>query len=623
MTSALAPRASGGARRIAVIARARVWWIVWLVLAASLYVWTASSSGTPITFNGQPGYYAMLADGFENGNLYLPLKPAPELLSLPDPFDPVANAPYRLHDASLYKGRYYLFYGPVPALLAYLPWDLIPGVGPLPDNLAAAAFSFAGLIFSMLLLLFLVRRFLPETPGWMVGAGVVALTFCNLVPFILRRPLIYEVALAAGYCFAAAGVWLTLSGSLAETVSRRRIALGSLCLGLAIGCRPNLGLMGAALLLALVVLVRSGVSRPRALLVAFGPIVACGLLLIAYNAARFGSPTEFGVSYQLAGADMRTRDTLSLTYLVPGLFYYLVAPARHDLVFPFFHISPPPDYPGTLPVVYDALEPVGGLFANVPIALLGLLALALPLHKRLGMPPVLGRVLAGGVSVALLMVGFVAILFWGATERYEVDVAWWMVIVGLLFWFALTARAASHQRLRSAIQVAGVLVLGWSVLFAFAISLKGYYDNLRAGNPGAYRALAATAGPLQTAAAKVAGKPLMLEVTGVPLEGRGPGQRYLSSATFSIAQPGTVELVSGGRGDATLVATVASSAPGWKLRVVDADGRARQFAADGGTQRMPVGLEGGLDTLRLTPVPPGPGAPPAAVHVADLRVVRP
>src|SRR5829696_3147634 len=61
-------------------------------------------------------YYDWLARGFLQGQLHLPLAPSPELLALPDPYDPRQNANYRLHDVSLYNGRYYLYWGPLPAL---------------------------------------------------------------------------------------------------------------------------------------------------------------------------------------------------------------------------------------------------------------------------------------------------------------------------------------------------------------------------------------------------------------------------------------------------------------------------------------------------------------------------
>src|SRR4051794_28481271 len=40
-------------------------------------------------------YYSRQADAFLKGQTHLILQPRPELLSLPDPYDPVANRPFR------------------------------------------------------------------------------------------------------------------------------------------------------------------------------------------------------------------------------------------------------------------------------------------------------------------------------------------------------------------------------------------------------------------------------------------------------------------------------------------------------------------------------------------------
>ena len=52
--------------------------------------------------------YAQLTS-FPGRHYSLPVEPDPHLLALPNPYRP--NAPYRLHDASLYKGKYYLDFG--------------------------------------------------------------------------------------------------------------------------------------------------------------------------------------------------------------------------------------------------------------------------------------------------------------------------------------------------------------------------------------------------------------------------------------------------------------------------------------------------------------------------------
>ena len=593
------------------------WWLP-LALAAGIYFWTATSGGNGAPLAGEKtDYYNLLADGFEHGHLYLPVKPDPRLLALPDPYDPAQNAPYRLHDASLYKDHYYLYFGPVPALLAFLPWRLLPLGGDLPGNLAAALFGLIGLAFTLLLLRYSVRRWLPETPPWMVATAAVALTVSNLVPFVLRRPLFYEQAITAGYAFSAAAAWLLITGLWGEPRSLRRIGLASLCIGLAVGCRPNLGVLAAALLVAVVLLWRDGVGRVRTLVVALGPFGLCVLALMAYNAARFGNPAELGQSYQLAGVDVRTKEAYKLAYLVPGLFFYLVAPARHDIVFPFFHITPSPHYPWSLPAGYDTTEAVGGVFANVPITILALGALILPWHRRIGLPNTLGRVLFGSVALMLVLIAFVSVLFWATTERYEVDTAWMLALAGLLVWIALTQRLRGRVRVRRLVLASGVALIAWGAAFSLAISLTGYYDNLKSGSPSTYRTLADLAGPLQTAAAVVAGKPLMLEVNNATLESRGPGERYISSATFlkGAQTPGPAEVIVVSPSDRTvrLKGGLQQSAPGTRLRIGGAAGGPQEVPVGSGVLDLRVRLRRGLNTLRFAPIPA------RDVRVTDLR----
>jgi hypothetical protein len=117
-----------------------------LVAVASFYLWTTTSSGNPIHFGeSKTDYYNLLGDAFLDGQLSLPVKPAKELLALPNPYDPAANAPYRLHDLSLYHDRYHLPWGPTPAVTLSRSdrWGVSPSVvyatpeGHLPGGIGA------------------------------------------------------------------------------------------------------------------------------------------------------------------------------------------------------------------------------------------------------------------------------------------------------------------------------------------------------------------------------------------------------------------------------------------------------------------------------------------------------
>ena len=450
----------------------------------------------------------------------------------------------------------------------------------------------------------------------MAATAAVTVALANTVPFMLRRPAIYEQAITAGYFFTAAATWLLVSGVYGERRSLRRIGLGSLCVGLATGCRPNLGIIVVALLSVLLVLWREGRPRLRTAAVVLGPFMACVALLGAYNIARFGNPSEFGQTYQLAGVEMRTLNLYSTAYLIPGLFFYLLAPARHELAFPFFHISPPPDFPGTLPARYEYTDSVSGLFTNVPITFLALVALAPPLSQALGLPKPLARVLAVGVGLALALAVFVSLLFPGSTERYKADFAWVVAIAAVLLWIALAMRV--RGRARRIVQIGGVALIVWGAAYSVAISFTGYYDTLKINSPDTYRALANLAGPLQTAAAMVVGKPLMLEINNASIEARGPGERYISSATLlkraNEPRPVEVIIVSPSSRTVRVLGDVQRTARGMRVQVGDA----RPFAVGRGVLDVRVRLESGLNTLRLTPLPVGRRA--GDVRIANLRL---
>src|SRR5262245_30462744 len=167
------------------------------VLAAvcAFYFWTTISNYHPYQF-GAPGYHNLLADAFLAGQLPLLVQPRPELLALEDRYDPRQNRRYRHHDLSLYRDKYYLYWGPVPALVLFAPYKAALGRY-LDQNLAVPLFCFGGLLWSGALLLLLTRTYVPETPWWMRLIAICALALSNVAPFLIRRPEVYEVAIAS------------------------------------------------------------------------------------------------------------------------------------------------------------------------------------------------------------------------------------------------------------------------------------------------------------------------------------------------------------------------------------------------------------------------------------------
>jgi hypothetical protein len=498
-----------------------------IVLAVGVfYFWTAATSPDP----GR-SYHSLLAESFEHGRTDLPVTPAPELLALPDPYDPAQNLPYRLHDASLYHGNYYLYFGPAPAALFFLPLRIV-GVE-ATDRWVDPALALGAFAASAALLLFLIARYLPRTPTVWRLVAVAGLGLGNMVPFMLRRPEVYETSIAAGLLFLMLAALLAVVGTLRERPSLPLIALGSLSLGLAVGSRANMVLAAPLLVWAWwrVLGPRAGWRWRRVARVAVaagGPFAACLLLLALYNVVRFGSPTELGVTYQLASqANAHEFDYFELGRLLPGAWFYVLQPPDIGLDFPFITLNP--EYPGTLPTGFF-VEPVAGVLVVAPLVAV---LLALPWLAR--NPDAKTRELAGFVGllaiISLLLPLPSLVGFGGATERYEVDFASFLIIGASLTWLWLADRGRRRRSPRWAVLGVGTAAILFCVTTNLAFSVVGYSDGLRVSQLATYARIERAFAWIPTLAATIRGEPVLLET--------GPREAILRTATVQIAAPGS------------------------------------------------------------------------------------
>ena len=121
-------------------------WAVTLVvlICAALYFWNANPSPAHWLNRTPQDFYGYQTAGFLSGHLHTSNPPHPALLALPNPYDPAANAPYRVHDMTLWKGKYYLYFGMTPAVLFFGPVHLLTGWYPT-EPLAVMVFAAFGL----------------------------------------------------------------------------------------------------------------------------------------------------------------------------------------------------------------------------------------------------------------------------------------------------------------------------------------------------------------------------------------------------------------------------------------------------------------------------------------------
>ncbi len=469
-------------------------------LCAAFFMWTAVSDGLDWHFGQrQTDYYNLLVDGFLDGHLSLKQDVPAALLQCADPYDPAKRpAGVALHDASLYQGKYYIYYGVVPTALLMLPFRLLTGVG-LP--VAAAVLLLVGLTYgtSLWLLAEWRRRFFPGCgPGMQFLLGL-AMGTASCFPLLLRRHSMYELPIASGaFCNLAALFFLTRA--LGET--RRRVAYLAACSlawGLAIGSRPTyilapLGLLVTAAILAREERATSGAQPRRAwqiMLAAVVPIAVVGCLLALYNYLRFGDPTEFGVRYILSGVHETQIEHFRLRYVPINIWGYFLSAGTWSRYFPFFT---PAALPAHLPYQYYAMDFPFGLLPQVPFV--GL-AVGLIFAARTGAAAASRRTLRRLVLVlawtAVAVTGIV-LCFYAATARYLGDIAPTLTLMAGLGTMALLERVrqtGSRVRLL-ATRVAVTALVAFSVC-CVAVASMLIYDRIRAFNPELQLRLARTA----------------------------------------------------------------------------------------------------------------------------------
>jgi hypothetical protein len=182
--------------------------------------------------------YNLQADGLLHGRLDLPVDIPQGFRELPDPFDSVANTPYRaegLHDLSYYDGKLYSYFGPTPTVLLFLPYRLLH-IGDLSMDLANLIFATTGYIVLLLAVLRLRRCYLPTLPDAADVLIAIALGLGVPLPFMLYLGRFYELAITAGFARLSAAFYFGIRAWQAR--DRRRwlfLSLAWTALAVAVG----------------------------------------------------------------------------------------------------------------------------------------------------------------------------------------------------------------------------------------------------------------------------------------------------------------------------------------------------------------------------------------------------
>ena len=445
---------------------------LWIAALAAFCVmpmdWCAFWNGRLINHHNQ---YEKCSTCFLQGRLDLDYpKDAHRLNALQNPYEPAqrkaAGVTFRW-DTTFFQGRYYMYFGVVPVVLVFVPYQAVTGRA-LKTWRATRLFTilFAFSVFS--LSRFWARRFCPRL-SWGLHLALASATVCIGVWYFADAPSLYCTPIAAGALFTVLFLRLLSAAAFSEHsrgVTDLLVFTGALCGALVFGCRPTMAMANLLFIpLALAFWRNRGPSFSfSALPFAVLPYLAVGIALMAYNAARFGNPLEFGQSYQLTWID-QTR------YLTEGK-PFTWATLWNDFNFAYFKL---PTFSAKIPWIS-----FGGLLVLFPLLLcpLELLRpsvrgflknnrLLLFAFLLLAVPPIITFLTERMSPIPL--------------ERYKTDFAFLLALLALLAIYARysTASDSSKPILRSAFSSLALLAIAVSCL----LFLVPHDRNISAEDP--------------------------------------------------------------------------------------------------------------------------------------------
>lgn len=472
--------------------KARLLSLAAAIVAVAALVWldkTNDDWSTSFSLTGKKtDYYNLLVHGLQKGHLYLDVTPDPALWS-PDPF--VQRRASFLLDASLFNHRYYIYFGVVPAVVLLLPYSCITG-SDLSQNVATLVFVLVGFLFSLRVYRRAERDHFPGIGPVLDALNVLLLAFATLAPVLVKCSGMYELAISSGYAFCAAAFYFLYRALRPGANAPGWVAAASLSLGLAVGCRPDY-ILSIPVLAAAAWWASSGAGGPRprgrramvgVLAAAVLPCALVGVLLGAYNYARFGSPLDFGFRYGLNSFKGSGHPLASASFIWPNLRWYYLTPPVFTPYFPYFF----PINASPLPPGYHSYEAIHGE------CVVGLLIVA----------AAIGSLLAArrGAPSARALRPFMLLLGWAAAaglafmaclgiraDRYMADFqAPLVLLVTLLAGTASSAPAPGPSLSllwRPAYAAAAMVAILFNVLIG--LEVFGNFENL---HPRAFRRLA-------------------------------------------------------------------------------------------------------------------------------------
>lgn len=421
--------------------------------------------------------YNHLADALISGSVKLDLPVSDILLNMDNPYDPAERALLNSEkhepiywDYAYYDGGYYCYFGVIPCLLTFLPFKLITGID-LRTDIATVIFAYFVITSSLFFLKKAQEAWFPKLSvgSFLTGAFCLIMS-CGILEQVFL-PRIYPIPMlsALGFTLLGLGLWLSARTQYRNegTWHLGQLILGSFCIALTLGCRPQFIL---SCLLAFPIFCneicdrqffsKDSVVRTLSMII---PFLIVAVPISCYNYVRFDSFTNFGAAYNLTGGDMTSYKFIPKKIAIQVL-EYLFLPFQTISSFPFISTINDSPLAAAHPSLLTA-EPfyAGFIFLTPTVLIIALLVFRK--NRKLLSNDMLYLIMSC-LSLSIVVI-VIASYVSGTNMRYFVDFGWLLLIPAVLVFWAMSSRQDCPSRALTALpylEVLSVTMYCWTFL---------------------------------------------------------------------------------------------------------------------------------------------------------------
>ena len=421
-----------------------------------------------IVYNADKQQYDRLGDALLQGHLHIDNGNIdPVLEKMENPYDNGLREKLGVKfnwDEAYYNHHYYMYFGPVPTLLLFIPFKLLTGTALLTYQATQvfAGLSIVGLFYLLYILSVHFFKKLPFSIYLVLSSAFSVLS----IGYSIAAPALYCTAIVSAVClmiwsiiFFIKGAWLAKY----EKFSKIYLFAGGLLGALAFGCRPPVALANLLVFSVIARIVKNQnveyYDKAKKMVLLLLPYFFVGIVLMLYNYARFDNAFEFGQSYQLTVTDQHNYGSFMARFNIRELLigvitsFYVICPFSAQFPFVFFN----------------------GAFINFPILLFSAEVLSKDISEYLKKREL------KAFAVLLFVLPFIISLFdtyWAPflLERYRLDFYFLLCIASFI---AIGALLEIVSEKKKKILLCSIIVLSFAVFVIeflfFCIPVDGSY----------------------------------------------------------------------------------------------------------------------------------------------------